>query len=170
MMCKKKNQDLFIMESKIIIIGKSGSGKDYLKQKFVKRGFKPAIYYTTRPMREGEHDGKEYFFIQRTEFEELIKNKDLKEWNEFNGWFYGLETREFMQSDVFIMPPEGLAQLSKEDRKKTLVIYLDIADHVRKERLIDRTDVSDLERRMSADAESFEGFDNYDIRITDSNF
>ncbi len=50
---------------------------------------KYSISATTRKPREGEVDGVHYFFKTREEFEELIKNDGLIEWNEVHGNYYG---------------------------------------------------------------------------------
>lgn len=56
------------------ILGKSCSGKDtifrYLKEK-KELNLKTVVGYTTRPMRVGEENGKEYFFVDRDELEKL---------------------------------------------------------------------------------------------------
>lgn len=56
------------------VLGKSCSGKDtifrYLKEK-KELNLKTVVGYTTRPMRVGEENGKEYFFVDRDELEKL---------------------------------------------------------------------------------------------------
>ena len=51
------------MAKLFVIMGKSSTGKDTVYKELLKSGsLKPIVMYTTRPMREGETDGKEYFF------------------------------------------------------------------------------------------------------------
>ena len=48
------------------LMGKSSSGKDTMFKKLIEDktlGLKTIVGYTTRPMREGECDGVEYFFV-----------------------------------------------------------------------------------------------------------
>ena len=71
---------------RIIIVGKGGSGKDYLRKIFESFGFVYCRSYTTRPIREGEENGKDYFFI---EDKDIPKKEDLYESVYFNNWFYG---------------------------------------------------------------------------------
>jgi len=76
---------LFVMSSA------SGAGKSTL-QKMVLPDFpdiKYSISATTRKPREGEVNGVHYFFKTKEEFEELIKNDGLIEWNEVHGNYYG---------------------------------------------------------------------------------
>ena len=74
-----------------IISGPSGSGKDtLLAQLFKKRPeIKFSISSTTRNMREGEKQGEKYDFITREKFENMIKNNELLEYNEYVGNYYG---------------------------------------------------------------------------------
>lgn len=74
-----------------IISGPSGSGKDTLLQELfkVRPEIKFSISSITRPMRQGEVEGGKYHFISREEFEELIKNDALLEYNIFVGNYYG---------------------------------------------------------------------------------
>ncbi len=76
---------------KIIISAPSGAGKTTLWKKLVADD--PQIYVsvscTTRPRREGEVDGKDYYFISRDEFLSMIQEGRLLEWAEVHGYYYG---------------------------------------------------------------------------------
>ena len=77
--------DLFVMSAP------SGAGKTTLKD-LVIHEFPDMVYSisaTTRPAREGEIDGVHYFFKTRDEFQKMIANDELVEWNEVHGNFYG---------------------------------------------------------------------------------
>lgn len=54
------------------IMGKSASGKDHI-YRFLREhfGFRELVLYTTRPMRDGEENGREYFFVDEKKYEEL---------------------------------------------------------------------------------------------------
>lgn len=75
----------------IILSGPSGSGKDTVMAKLLKK--MPEIEFSissvSRAMREGEVNGEKYNFITREEFEELIKNDRLLEYNVYCGNYYG---------------------------------------------------------------------------------
>jgi len=51
--------------------------------------FRYSVGYTTRPMREGEMEGREYHFIDRQEFAQRVKDGDFIAYTEFNGELYG---------------------------------------------------------------------------------
>ncbi len=74
-----------------IISGPSGSGKDTLLAKLFKEcpEIKFSISSTTRNMRKGEKQGEKYDFITREKFENMIKNNELLEYNEYIGNYYG---------------------------------------------------------------------------------
>lgn len=74
-----------------VISGPSGVGKGTV----IKRMFEmcPAlcesVSCTTRPPREGEQDGREYFFVTRARFEEMIQRGELLEYSSHFGNYYG---------------------------------------------------------------------------------
>ena len=75
-----------------VFSGPSGVGKGTLKAKLFEE-FADRIAYsvsaTTRGPREGEVDGKDYFFITRQEFERRVQNNEFLEHAEFAGNCYG---------------------------------------------------------------------------------
>lgn len=75
-----------------VFSGPSGVGKGTLKAKLFEE-FADRIAYsvsaTTRGPREGEVDGRDYFFISRQEFERRVKNNEFLEHAEFAGNCYG---------------------------------------------------------------------------------
>ena len=71
-------------KSRIILCGKAASGKDHLRKILEGRGFNYGVSYTTRLPREGEIDGKDYFFLEESEFEELIESNFFYEYVSFN--------------------------------------------------------------------------------------
>ena len=75
-----------------VFSGPSGVGKGTLKAKLFEE-FADQIAYsvsaTTRGPREGEVDGKDYFFISRQEFDRRVKNNEFLEHAEFAGNCYG---------------------------------------------------------------------------------
>ena len=159
-------------KSRIILCGKAAAGKDHLRKILEGRGFRYGVSYTTRPPREGEIDGRDYFFLEESEFRDLIDQGFFYEYVDFNGWFYGTSKEQWHETDdIFVMTPSGIRKLHAADRKSSFIIYIDIPIKIRRERLFGRQDGNDnIERRILADERDFEGFFEYDIRITDHNF
>lgn len=75
----------------IIITSPSGGGKGTLITELMKRGvgIGYSVSYTTREMRPGEADGKDYSFIGITEFEQRIKEGEFLEYAKVHGNYYG---------------------------------------------------------------------------------
>ena len=56
------------------LMGKSASGKDHIYEHLIQEtalDLKPFVLYTTRPIRSGEQDGREYFFVDEKRLSEL---------------------------------------------------------------------------------------------------
>ncbi len=157
---------------RIINVGKGGAGKDHLKKRFLDRGFKQSISYTTRPPRSNEKDGIDYRFISDDKFKEMIDSEDFREWNIFGDqkWYYGTTVREFNAASIFVMTPSGVRSLTSQERKDCFVIFIDISEEIRRERLKSRKDADDPERRIKTDEEDFLDFKDYDLRITNPDF
>lgn len=75
----------------IVVSGFAGSGKGTITKELVKRydTYRLSISATTRPMRPGEEDGKDYFFITEDKFLEMINNGDLLEYARYVDNYYG---------------------------------------------------------------------------------
>lgn len=169
-----------IKAERCILLGKSGSGKDFLLRGLVERGLKPCLKTTTRPQRKNEIQGETYNFIDRDSFSELIKEDKLICYQSFEvtpegrdpeTWWYGITKEEFENSSVVILTPKEFQQISSDLRKGLFVVYLDIPRDVRESRLVKREDKNDsIKRRMDADEVDFKQFLDYDLRITDPSF
>jgi len=71
----------------LVISGPSGVGKDMLIRKLRERGypFHFVVTVTSRPKRAGEIEGRDYFFVSRQEFEDMVAHGELLE----HAWVYG---------------------------------------------------------------------------------
>jgi guanylate kinase len=158
---------------RVILTGKGGSGKDHLKKYLIEAGYKPSVSYTSRPIREGEAHGSDYYYVSEDEFKMMAERGDFEEYTCFNNWWYGTPKENFEDSEIFVMTPKIISQLRKEIRDTSLVVYIDIPLEVRKERLGKRNingthDI--VERRLLADEQDFDNFSDFDIRIKSSFF
>lgn len=75
----------------IVISGPSGSGKGTICNELVKRNSNLwiSISCTTRDMRPGDEEGKTYYFLNKEEFENRIKNNEFLEYAKYNENYYG---------------------------------------------------------------------------------
>ena len=154
------------MKKRVILVGGAASGKDYARKCLEAAGYVYQVSYTTRPPREGEVHGHDYFFISDDEFAEMTVEGVWYEHISFNGWQYGTTKEQFKtERSVLIMTPSGLSHLAEEDRVESLIVYFNIQEEMRRRRLMQRNDGNDkVERRLAADEKDFEGFTDYDIQ------
>jgi guanylate kinase len=82
----------------VALAAPSGGGKSTLCGMLLKKypDAVLSISYTTRAPRGAERNGVEYHFVSRAEFEKLIREKQLIEWAEVHGSYYGT-SREFLE-------------------------------------------------------------------------
>ena len=68
------------------VMGKSSSGKDTIYKELLKRHpeFHTIVPYTTRPIREGEHDGVEYYFVDEKRLKEMQQAGQVIEVRSYN--------------------------------------------------------------------------------------
>lgn len=82
----------------IIISSPSGGGKGTLIKEILKSvpniGY--SISYTTRAMRDGEENGRHYYFVSREKFEELIADDEFLEYATVHGNFYGTSIKQIV--------------------------------------------------------------------------
>ena len=115
MIKQKKNGNL------IIISGTTCAGKGTVIDKLLERNKDLAlsISYTSRPIREGEINGKDYIFISKEEFEEKINNGDFLE--------YAKSHRE----DYYGTPKKELQEMLNKGKDVILEINVDGAKYVK---------------------------------------
>ncbi|KIL50416.1 guanylate kinase [Jeotgalibacillus alimentarius] len=116
----------------IVLSGPSGVGKGTVRKELFQAentGYEYSVSMTTRLPREGEVDGKDYFFKTREEFEALISQDKLLEYAEYVGNYYGTPVdyvRETLDNgkDVFLeIEVEGAKQV-REKFPDGLFIFL----------------------------------------------
>lgn len=76
----------------IVVSGPSGSGKSTLLNRLLKKypdDFGFSISHTTRAPRGAEENGKEYYFVTKDEFQDMIANSKFIEHAQFGSNFYG---------------------------------------------------------------------------------
>ena len=76
----------------IVLSGFSGVGKGTIVRELLRRypdEFSLSISATSRKIREGEQEGREYFYVSREEFEQMIAEDRLLEHAVYNGNYYG---------------------------------------------------------------------------------
>lgn len=150
----------------IILTAKSAGGKDFIYQKLVEKGCVPIISATSRPMREGEVEGKSYFFKTKEQFLSMIENNEFLEYRSYNSasgeWFYGTPNYQFQEESdnvyVTVLELQGAkAFLDKYGPEICHIYYLDVPDNIREQRAIARKsfDKTEWDRRLQTDTADF---------------
>ncbi len=75
----------------ILFSGPSGVGKDTVLEVVLNKNkdLQKSISLTTREIRENEIDGKDYYFISQSAFEDMVKNNEVLEFAQYGKNFYG---------------------------------------------------------------------------------
>lgn len=153
-------------------MGKSASGKDTLYKKILERcpELRKIVLYTTRPMREGETDGVEYYFTNPEELQKFSqegKMIELRTYETVKGpWSYATvdDGQICLEQENYL----AIGTLSSYEimrnyygEEKVIPLYVIVDDGVRLERALAREkqqknpDYAEMCRRFLADEEDF---------------
>ncbi|KAL0744283.1 hypothetical protein Bca4012_085796 [Brassica carinata] len=131
----------------IVVSGPSGVGKDAVINKLreVREGLHFVVTATTRPMRPGEVEGKDYFFVTRDEFLSMVEKEELLEYALVYGEYKGIpkkQIREFMsrgEDIVLRVDIQGAQTLRRILGDSAVFVFLVAESEVAMvERLVDR--------------------------------
>ena len=158
----------------LVISGPSGCGKSTLCKRLLQDSrVEFSISATTRPMREGEVDGRHYHFLDKEHFSERVKAGDFVEWAEVHGNLYGT-LREPLElaierGKVFLIEidVQGALQLKALGVDGLYVFIAPPSNEVLRERLEGRaTDTQAvIERRLKKAADEMLEAHRYDATI-----
>lgn len=131
----------------IVLSGFSGAGKGTIMKHLLlshKNEYFLSVSATTRKKREGEEDGREYFFKTKEEFEEMIRQHELLEFASFNDNYYGTP-RTYVEKlinegkDVILeIEVQGALQVKKIFPQAILIFVTPKSAKILKERLYGR--------------------------------
>ncbi len=144
----------------MIVSGPSGVGKGTIVKTIIakREDVVESVSCTTRPPREGEIDGKHYFFISREEFEKRIKENGFLEYDEHFGNVYGTP-RSFVEQTL---------------ERKSIILEIDVEGGLRVKKhypdcvlvMIVPPSIEELQRRLEGrESESKQEIENRLARI-----
>ncbi|MDO5564363.1 MAG: guanylate kinase [Eubacteriales bacterium] len=151
------------------IIGKSASGKDTIYKKIINKipNINKITLYTTRPKRENEKEGIEYFFVNE-DFLKQNKNKIIEQrtYNTIYGpWIYAMIDDGSINSKnnyLLLSTLESYNSIKKYfGEENVFPIYINVPNDIRLQRAKDRVNILDentkkeIERRFKADEIDF---------------
>ena len=153
----------------LLFIGPSSSGKDtFLKQTLERFSLRPITLSTTRPMRSGEVNGVNYYFISAEEMNQLEKENKLIERRDYETekgiWSYATSIHNINKDEIYVASNtwEGYKKYINYFGKENVVpIYFQVDDTIRYQRAIEREkkeenpNFKEVERRYAADLIDF---------------
>ena len=136
----------------LVLVGPSASGKSAIvKCLESKYGIKKFITCTTRPMRVGEVDKVDYYFMTKEEFNVRYNNNEFIETVFYNGNYYGTLKSEAGINKVVILEPQGLKNFL-ESVDNIYSVFLHTNPDILKQRMINRGDsMLDVNKRLEND-------------------
>lgn len=162
----------------VLLSGVSGAGKDTIKKELIKR--MPNVIslpsYTDRPPREGDIPGETYNFVTTQEFERMIKDNELYEYNVHHEHYYGTSRKLMSQKiasgkiivkDIDVNGVENLINLLREDTK-VVTIFLRVPKEIlmkRLEKRIDKPSIKEIQLRLNRFDYEESRIDMYDYVI-----
>ncbi len=141
----------------IVLAGASASGKtEAAKLLASKYGITKVITTTTRPMRQNEVNGRDYFFVTKKEFEKMIQDGRFVEYTVYNGNMYGSTKDQISPDKCVVIDPAGLkAYISLRD-PNIITFFLDSTEETRYKRMLERGDAEDCAKsRIEHDRKAF---------------
>ncbi len=159
----------------IVVSGFSGSGKGTIMKELLKRydNYALSISATTRKPREGEAEGREYFFKTREEFEKMIAKDELIEYARYVNNYYGtpkayVEEQLAAGRDVILeIELQGALKIKDRFPDALLLFVTPPSAKELKRRLVSRgTETGEvIEQRMKRAVEESEGMESYDYYV-----
>ena len=160
----------------IVLSGPSGVGKGTVRKEiFSQEGnnFDYSISMTTRQMRPGEVNGKDYYFVSKEEFEKEIADGGMLEYAQYVDNYYGTPLKyvnEMLDAgkDVFLEIEVKGAMQVREKVSDGLFIFLTPPDLMElRQRIINRgtDDLETIDKRMEKEKDEIEMMQNYDYAV-----
>ena len=154
------------------IMGKSASGKDTIYKELIEKmpKFHSIVPYTTRPMREGEKDGVEYFFVDQERFDEMMDEEKIIEFRSYNTkcgiwtYFTADDGQIDLKNDNYILigTLESYEKIREYYGKENVIpLYIEVEAGERLTRALEREKkqsnpkYAEMCRRFLADEEDF---------------
>jgi guanylate kinase len=154
-----------------IISAPSGSGKSTLVNELLKSAcdLDFSISYTTRAPRGSETNGRQYYFVSRSEFEKMIRDGEFLEHAEVFGNYYGTARRFLREAEqkghdlLLDIDVQGAEQIQKTLPAATSIFILPPNRKTLEERLRKRSEDREevIQRRLVTASREIENFDRY---------
>ena len=158
----------------IVLAGASASGKTEVAKELAKRfGITKVITTTTRKMRVGEVNGRDYFFVSKEIFQEMIKEDKFVEYTVYNENYYGSTKDQIAENKCVVIDPAGLRAYIALNDPNIVTFFLDTEESIRFQRMLQRGDKEeDAKLRIEHDRIAFkpENVADVDYHVDSQNF
>ena len=158
----------------IVISGPAGSGKGTVNAKLLQSDeYAYSVSATTRAPRVGEVDGVNYHFITRSEFERRIEHREMLEYTEYCGNYYGTPLREALEvlesgkNLILEIEVEGALNVKRLYHEAVLIMLLPPSFAIQEERLRGRgTETEEkIRARLARTREELAVLSSYDYVV-----
>jgi guanylate kinase len=160
----------------LVLSSPSGAGKTTLSRKLLEedKNVMLSVSVTTRKMRPGEKDGRDYHFIDRRKFDALVEKNELLEWAEVFDNYYGTPKKPVMDalaagSDVlFDIDWQGTQQLGDKAPGDLVTVFVLPPSVPELKRRLDaraQDDNETIHRRMAKAADEMSHWFEYDYVV-----
>ena len=163
-----------------IVSAPSGAGKTSLVKALLKAdpAIRLSVSYTTRPPRPGETDGRDYHFVSRERFEEMLAEGEFLEHAEVYGNFYGTSKGSIERDldagrDILLeIDWQGAEQVKRHFPQSASIFVLPPTFNALRTRLAGRGQDSEevIERRLAAAAHDVAHAEAFDYIIVNDDF
>ncbi|MGA7515593.1 MAG: guanylate kinase [Pseudolabrys sp.] len=174
----QRQQDLAVARRGLMLVlsSPSGAGKTTLSRKLLAQDADVAlsVSVTTRKMRPGENEGRDYRFIDRKQFDAMVDSDELLEWAEVFDNYYGTPKKPVMEAlatgrDVlFDIDWQGTQQLREKARADLVSVFVlppSIPELERRLRTRAQDDYETIHRRMAKAADEMSHWAEYDYVV-----
>ena len=168
------------MANIFIIAAPSGCGKTSLVKSLIEdsNNLSVSVSHTTRKMRQGEIDGKNYHFVSKATFDKMIINKEFVEYAEVFGNMYGTTKKNIKEKldrniDIILeIDWQGARQVRKNITDAVSIFILPPSKQALLERLINRgqDDEITISKRMENSEKEMSHFNEFNYLIINDQF
>jgi len=161
-----------------IISAPSGSGKSTLVNELLKSvsDLDFSISYTTRLPRGSEENGKQYYFVSRSEFEKMVRDGEFLEHAEVFGNYYGTARRFLREAEqkghdlLLDIDVQGAAQIQQKLPDATSIFILPPDRTTLEERLRKRSEDREevIQRRLVTASREIQNYDRYNYILVNN--
>jgi guanylate kinase len=174
---RSKNETAVVRRGLMLVLSSpSGAGKTTLSRRLLEYdpNVELSISVTTRKRRPSEMEGRDYRFITRREFDDLVEKGELLEWAEVFDNYYGTPKKPVLEAlaagrdvlfDIDWQGTKQLKQVAREDIASVFVLPPSVLELERRLRTRAQDDYETIHRRMAKAANEMSHWNEYDYVV-----